>query len=181
MIVDVLQYQIGIDTKRLRADVAQVDNSISNMAGSIKKTLVGVASALGIGFAAFQLKDIVKQLGEFATQCTFTAGRTEELKIVLENVGRVSGLSSSYLAQQEKAIKDLGITTIEARTTLIRFMQAQIDVSYATKIARVAQDLAVIAGLNTADAVQQITDAIAAQRPMLLRQFGIVSDLTDVY
>jgi hypothetical protein len=99
----------------------------------------------------------------------------------MNNVGRISGYSAAELAAYEKTIRNLGITTQVARTILIRFMQAQLDVTDATKIARAAQDLAVISGQNTAEAAETITEAIAAQRPILLKQFGILADLNDIY
>ena len=120
-------------------------------------------------------------LGALLIKTGMTAARTEVLGTVIKNLGRVSGISSQVLAEQEEVIKNLGISTSKAREILALFMQGQLDVAQASKIARVAQDLAVIANVNSSDAAQTLTRAIIAQRPILLRQFGIVKDLTDIY
>jgi soluble cytochrome b562 len=75
----------------------------------------------------------------------------------------------------------MGITTQQSRLAVVRMMQSQLDLADAAKLARAAQDLAVISGQNSSEALGTIVQAIAAQRPILLKQFGIVKDLTEVY
>ncbi|MBA7686652.1 hypothetical protein ES703_95103 [subsurface metagenome] len=60
-------------------------------------------------------------------------------------------------------------------------MQSELDVADAAKIARVAQDLAVISGQNSSDATVTLTNAIVAQRPELLKQYGIVKTIDNIY
>jgi hypothetical protein len=60
-------------------------------------------------------------------------------------------------------------------------MQAELDVADATKLARVAQDAAVIAGYNSSQAAEQMTEAIAKQRPELLSAFGFTRNLYEIY
>jgi len=183
--VDVLQYTLGMDIKNLRANARQAEKSVGDMSNRIGKYMGQIGAMFAGAFAATAVISQIKAMGaaitDYAKAATLTAARNEELQIVMENVGKVSGYSAEYLAQQEKTIASLGITTRNTRDMLIRLMQAQIDLSYATKLARVAQDLAVISGQNTAEAVGDLTNAIAAQRPMLLRQFGIVMNLGDIY
>jgi hypothetical protein len=50
-----------------------------------------------------------------------------------------------------------------------------------SKIARLAQDAAVIAGVNSSEAALGLTDALIKQRPILLKQYGIILSLEDVY
>jgi len=180
-VVDVLKYVLGLDTKDLQAGAKTAEATVNSMASKMVTSIGRVATAFGGMYAAHKALEMSKQLGEFALGVTQTAARTEELQIVLENVGRVSGYSTKYLAEQEKVIKGLGITTQASRMLLIRFMQSQLSVADATKIARAAQDLAVIAQMDSSQAAETLTYAIAAQRPILLRQFGIVTDLSEVF
>lgn len=180
-VVDVLKYVLGLDTKQLQTGARTAERTVNNMSNQMVTSIGRIATAFGGMYAAHKALQMAKQLGEFASVMTLTAARTEELQVIMESVGRVAGYSAGYLAQQEKVVKKLGITTQTSRMVLIRFMQAQIDLSYATKIARVAQDLAPIALMDTARAAETLTRAIAAQRPILLRQFGIVTDLSEVY
>lgn len=179
--IDVLQYVIGVDNKDLQAGAQQAERSVENMAQSIQGTLRGLGLAFAGVFGLQQMRKLAESVGNFALQVTMTAARTEELDIVLRQVGQTAGYAYSYLKQQEEQIKSLGITTQASRTLLIRFMQSQLDVADAAKIARAAQDLAVIAMMDSSEAAETLTYAIAAQRPILLRQFGIVTDLSEVF
>lgn len=135
------------------------------------------------GFKAFgtAITGVGIGLGGLLVATGLTAARVQVLGTVMENVGRVSGISVDTLREQEETIKKLGITTQSAREMLTLFMQGQLDTANAAKIARVAQDLAVIANVNSSDAAKTLTEAIISQSPMLLRNFGIVRDLQDVY
>ena len=80
-----------------------------------------------------------------------------------------------------ESIKRLGITTDEATEAVIKFINAELRVADAAKLARVAQDLAVIAGTNSSQAFERLTRAIEAQSAMMLRSFGIVTGLSKIY
>lgn len=112
---------------------------------------------------------------------TLTAARTEELGVVIDNLGKVAGYSKEELDAHEKGIKDLGITTQGARTIMSRFMGAELDLADASKIARAAQDLAVIAMQDSSEAAENLTYAIASMQPRILRQYGLFLNLNDVY
>jgi phage-related protein len=116
-----------------------------------------------------------------ATKATLTAARTETLGVAMNTVAKATQTSSDVLSKQEAILKKQGITTQEARATLIKFMQSQLDVADASKIARVAQDLAVIAGENSSETTAKLTEAIANQNVLMLRQFGIVASSTDIF
>ncbi|HUX55116.1 MAG TPA: hypothetical protein VMV56_11925 [Williamwhitmania sp.] len=120
-------------------------------------------------------------LGGVIAKSTLTAARTETLGIAMNSVAKATGTSTAVLEEQEKILKQQGITTQEARGTLTMFMQSQLDVAQASKVARVAQDLAVIANVNSSEATKTLTNAIVSQEPMLLRQFGIVKNLPEIY
>ena len=139
----------------------------------ITKAQIGITGAAITGFGIAG--------GALLVNTGLLAARVETLGIVMEQVGKVSGVSNDELDKQEEIIKNLGITTKEAKETLILFMQGQLDVADASKIARTAQDLAVIAGTNSSEATKTLTRAILSQQPELLKQFGIVQNLDSVY
>lgn len=173
-VVDQLKYTLSMDDRKFHDKARRADSAVAGLAGTVKKVLLPAVAALGAAFGAVKL-------GGFVKEATLTAARTQVLGTVLQQVGRVAGYSEGTLRQTEQTIKSLGITTQAARTLMIRFAQSQLDIADAAKIARAAQDLAVISGQNSSEAAETLTHAIAAQRPILLRQFGIVQDLTDVF
>lgn len=173
-VVDILKYIIGVDTKDLQKGAKVADRRVKDMSTSIKRSLGAVGAAFIAAFGIHRMMGLVKNV-------TMTAARAEELAIVLKNVGKTAGYSAQYLMQEEEKIKALGITTQATRMLMIRFMQSQLDVAKAAKIARAAQDFAVIGMVDSSEAAKMLTFAIAAQCPRLLRQFGIVTDLAEVF
>jgi tetratricopeptide (TPR) repeat protein len=172
-IVDVLKYVLGLDTKDFEKNATKADQKIDKLGAGLSR-LGKIAATAAAGFAAFKLLDFVKQ-------ATLVAARTQVLGTVVREVGRGAGYSAEYLDQLTERIKALGITTQSARMTITRFIQSNLDLADAAKLARVTQDLAVISGQNSSQAMETITRAIAGQRTIYLRQFGIVEDLVDVY
>lgn len=173
-VVDYLKYIIGLDTGPLQGDARGAENIVGSMTSKITGLMTKMATAIGVGFGAYKLVDFIKG-------ATLTTARLEEMDIVLKTVGESAGYSLGYLKQEEERIKALGITTQSARELLVRFMQSELDVADAAKIARAAQDFAVIGMMDSSQAAEQLTFAISAQRPELLKQFGIVTDLTEIF
>lgn len=172
--IDTLLYVLGLEHGGLKRNAKEADAIVNRLTKSMTGALKRIGVAAMAGFGAYKFTDFVKNI-------TLTAARAQELNIVLENTGKVAGYSSEYLAQEERKIKALGITTQASRNLLIRFMQSQLEVGKAANIARAAQDLAVIGMMDSSQAAETLTYAIAAQRPILLRQFGIVTDLGEVF
>ena len=154
--------------KKTESSFGAFGKSLEKNSKDFKKFGTGI-TAVGVG------------LGGLLVKTGLTAARVEVLGTVMENIGRVSGVSNNILAEQEETIKKLGITTRASRELLIKFMQSQLDVSDASKIARVAQDLAVISGQNSSEAAETLTNAIVTQNTVLLKQFGIVQNLNKIY
>lgn len=109
------------------------------------------------------------------------AARNEELDLVMLTVGKTAGYTEEQLKTEEERIKALGITTREAREALILFMQGQLDITDAAKLARVAQDLAVIGMKDSSATFGDLTEAILSQFPVRLREYGITKSLTQIY
>lgn len=138
--------------------------------GTMKKAVLGLVAAFGLW-----------KLGGIAKDAVLTAARTQVLGTALRVVGTSAGYSERFLNLTERAITRLGITTQEARLLMTRFIQSNLELADATKIARAAQDLAVISGQNSSEAAATLTRAIVAQRPILLKQFGIIINLNDLF
>ena len=130
------------------------------------KTVAGLFGGLAIGGLA---KDFAE-----------TAMRTETLEVAMLSVARASGYATDELLKAKDAIRDKGIAEQESMQILTRFMQSQLDVAEASNLARVAQDAAVIANVNSSDAAEQMTEAIAKQRPELLSAFGMTKNLNVI-
>lgn len=174
--------------------LGSVLGTLANIAGTVVK---GAFSALktAVGWVRDQIDNLIEGckratvvFGGLAaagaaviSKITMYAARTEELGIALAQVAQVTGHSTAEIQAQEKAVKALGITTQAARTLLMRMFAAEIDVAYATKIARAAQDLAVIGMRDSSEAAEDLIYAITSLQPRLIRKYGIYVTLVQVY
>lgn len=143
---------------------------------SMLEQFKGAALAVSIVLGALSVNmfGLLKESGELAA-------RIETLDVIIGVMGKNSRTSSIEMLGQAEAVKRLGITTREAKEAVINFAQANLDVADAAKIARAAQDLAVIAGENSSATFERLTRAIQLQQPLLLRQVGIVTGLRQIY
>lgn len=120
-------------------------------------------------------------IGAFAVAAGMSAARTDELTLALHAVAKANDLSTKTVDDTVEKLRDFNISHEKALQVTALFVQSQLDVADAVKVANAAKDLAVIAGLDSSEATRTLTEAIAAQEPMLLRQFGIVTTLPETY
>ena len=175
---------VGETFVRMALDSRDYEKGMARMEGYTKKKALtlgnifqqGFSFALGIG-----LIHGFKTLGGAITDMIKTAAKTEMLSVGMLAVAHSSGYAKMEVERQKKAIMELGIADQEATTIVTRFMQSQLDLAAASKIARVAQDAGAIASMNSSDAAERMTEAIAKQRPELLNAFGFTRNLNDIY
>ncbi|GEM_PF-2176979 len=177
MRVGVLDVLMRMDFSQFDRDERLAEARVTTLGNNLSGILKGAFSfTLGIG-----LLQGIKSFSGLAKDAVLTAGRTETLDVALQAVARSTGTSIAALFQQRDALMDLGIAEQEASQMLTRFMQAQVDTADAAKLARVAQDAAVVAGENSSEAAAKMTEAIAKQRPELLSAYGMTRNLNDIY
>jgi hypothetical protein len=115
------------------------------------------------------------------TKSTLLAARVETLGVVMQQVGKNAGFSAAEMSDFEKGVREMGITTQVARTSLIRLIQANIDLSKSSELARLAQDAAVIAGINSSEAFERMVHGINTLNPRVLKTMGLVISLEQGY
>lgn len=109
------------------------------------------------------------------------AARVQVLGTVQEVVAKNAFKSNAELSIAVTRIKALGITTKDATDAIIAFTTANLKASDASKIARAAQDLAVVAGKNSSETFTSLTNIIESNTAMALRQFGIITNNSKIY
>jgi len=174
------------DMRELAAALGQSRGLVDDFKEEAKSTSQqAVSSFQAIDGAVAVLNGVLvaaaKKAGQLADSWMYAAGRLETLEISLQNVGKMAGYSEDELFKYRDAIKAAGIETKGATQATIAFVTSQLDVSKAAKVARVAQDLAVIAGTDSTQMFNRLTQAISMQRPILLRAAGITTGLTEIY
>ncbi|MCL2487426.1 MAG: hypothetical protein FWE80_01945, partial [Oscillospiraceae bacterium] len=150
---------------------------IRGILGGVRSMIGGVLNPIlqGMGISAGM------GLGSLISQGIGNAGRRETMNISMNAVARSTGTDIQLLEIQKSAVMKLGIAEQEATGIMTQFMQAELDIAHASKIARVAQDAAVISGQNSSEAAATMVDAISSLNPVLLKQFGMTRGMNDIY
>lgn len=157
--------------------IQKAANQTNAALGKLNSTVDSLASGVGALASAFAAGAAFSYLKEV----TLLAARVENLQTVLNTVGRTAGLNTAQLGLLEDKVKALGITTQEARNSITLLAQSELKLENATKLARIAQDAAVIAGINSSEALGRLAIAVQRGDSRLLRNLGIVINLAQVY
>ena len=115
----------------------------------------------------------INQLSSFIKETALLASRFETMGIVMNQVAKTAGFTTEAIKEQEMALRKQGITMLEARSNLTKMMQAQIDVTQASKLARIAQDAAVIGNINSSEAFARMIYGIQTGNILILRNIGL--------
>lgn len=159
----------------------KASKTIKEIAGNFGELVAAVGAGNLVSQAATKVLSSLKRGFDELVDATKVAARIEVLNRVFRMTGENAGYTSAQLENTKNRMMALGIAEQEALAIGQRFIQSQLDLADAMKVARAAQDLAVIAGTNSSETALQLTDAIVKQRPILLKQFGIIADLNDIY
>lgn len=171
-------YNLDIIIKAIDQASANL-KTVGGSLGSLGKDANAAAQSLqplGVGLAALSATG-----GALIGTAAMTAARVQVLGTVLETVGGNADYSAGELAVFEASLMEAGITAGASRQGLIQMMQAEIDLTSATDLARLAQDAAVIAQINSSEAYERLITGIQRGQPILLRTMGITVDFQGAY
>lgn len=158
--------------------------SVGTLDKALSQVAIGGLREIG-GRVVSAAVDGIKKLGEEALATAYSAtklaARYEELGVVLTAVGRGAGQTSGDIAQLQKALEKTGISMIQSRQTILSMIQAHMDLSKATQLARAAQDVAVVGQTTSSDALQRMTQAIATGQVRMLHTLGIQANFKQAY
>lgn len=151
----------------------KVETATQSVSSAFDK-LKGVVMAVAASYAAMKLVDYIKD-------ATLMAARYETLGVVMKVVGNNAGYSATQMEAFAKGLEKTGISMVEARNTLIRMTQAQLDLTKSSELARVAQDAAVIGNVNSSEAFQRLVYGIQSAQTEVLRTIGINVNFENSY
>lgn len=169
---DDIRIKISVDDDSARGtkSVAQNLSSVEQAASLAEKA----ALALGAAVAGLKLVDT-------ATNSALAAARFETLGVVMETVGKNAGYSATEMRSYSKALQDAGISQTTSRETVTRLVQAHIDLTRSTELARIAQDAAVIGNINSSEAFERLIHGVQSAQVEVLRNIGINVNFEDSY
>lgn len=125
-----------------------------------------MAVAVGLVALAWKAFDYLKE-------ATLLNARYETLGVSMTVVGRNAGYTAQQMEAAAVAMQKTGISMLESRKGAMQLVQAHIDLADSTKLARIAQDAAVIGGINSSEAFGRMVHGIQSAQVEVLRTIGI--------
>ena len=146
----------------------------TNSTSSSMDGLTSAIKAAAVAFGLWKISDYIKD-------SALLSARVETLGVVLNTIGTTAGYSTKELSGFVSGVKVMGITTQESLQSLTKMVQANLDLTKATQLARVAQDAAVIANTNSSNAMGRLLYGITTLQPEILRNLGIIVNFQTAY
>ncbi|MBU2051257.1 MAG: hypothetical protein KKH61_20110, partial [Gammaproteobacteria bacterium] len=147
---------------------------INNLGSSLQSMAMKAAAALGLYKLVGTMTSLIKE-------STLLASRVETLGIIMTAVGKNVGLNASQMENYAKGVAAMGITTQVSRETVIRMAQAQMDLTNAVNLARIAQDAARVGNTNSSDALQKMIYGIQTGQVEVLKTIGLNVNFESSY
>lgn len=172
----------GKEFAALSAGSKKFKESADAAAGSTKsfgESMTG--SFLKAQILAEGLGQVVQVTKELTVESAKYAARTQTLGVVADQLARVNSLSVTAMRAEVQAVQRLGITRQESLSTISKMIFANMDLKRSTDLARLSQDAAVIAGINSSEALAGIIHGITTRQPEVLRTYGLVVDFEREY
>ncbi|AVH38085.1 hypothetical protein AL532_17935 [Pseudomonas monteilii] len=170
------------ETARLviAVDSTQVGNAgadLSALERQAAKTEIGI---MELAKAASKAYGALK-LGSVITDAVTLSARYDQLGIVMSRVGQNTGRSTVELAALDQELQKAGISALQSRNNIIKMMSANIDLAQATKLARLAQDAAVIGNTNSSEAFERLIKGIQSAEKETLETLGLNVNFQQSY
>jgi lambda family phage tail tape measure protein len=153
----------------------------SIMESSWAKMTAAFAGGNLISMAVEKVIEKLQQLQQKISDSAKYAARVETLGVAMNAVGNNAGYTAGQMAVFEKSVKQMGITTEAARSSLTVMAGANMDLAKSSQLARVAQDDAVIGGINSSEAFSRMIQGIRSGETEMMRNLGIQVNFEAAY
>jgi len=115
-------------------------------------------------------------MGALIVSSVKLAARVETLKVVVGHMGKTAGYVEGELEGFRKAIESQGITTQNTLQSMSQMIQANIDLAEGAGLARIAQNNAVIANINSSEAFKRLVTVLQTGNILMGRTMGLTLD-----
>ena len=151
---------------KMKKDLAAAKTETAMASDAMVRAVSRIGVAVAGAFSAYKAAGLIKD-------AAVTAARFETLGIVMHTVGKNMGYTKGQMDQLSTGLQKAGISMLASRDALTRMAQANLDLSKASKLARVAQDAAVIGNINSSESFQRLVYGIQSAQIEVLRTIGI--------
>jgi hypothetical protein len=183
-----LQLIIQVDADKANASIKSVNTGLS----SIETTAVGAAKGASHGIdgmtasmvkgatAGNLLAEVIKTALTWAKDWTVgavqAAAQVSRMTVVTQQLARAHGQSAGEAMKYAEAIQRIGFENEEALHAIDRLIIADLELSKAEGLAKLAKDAAAIENVSAGQAIEGIIQAIESGASRGLRSMGIFVD-----
>ena len=167
--MDIASLVIGVDSRQAKDG----NSALATMVQTGSK-LEGVIKTVATAWASWA---IFKQVRDV----TQLAARYDTLGVVMGVIGNNAGYSRAQMAGFQTELEKTGISMLAARDSLNMMAAAQLDLGKSAQLARVAQDAAVIGGINSSEAFNRLVVGITSGQTEVLRTMGLLVNFETAY
>ena len=172
---DIASLGIAVDTRQVK-EGEEALNRLTAAGGKAEASTQSLARAhYTLGTAVIAVSGVLGALNiaQYIKDATLLQARYETLGVAMRVVGNNAGYTSKQMEAAAVSLQRTGISMLESRQQIVKLVSAQIDLSKASELARIAQDAAVISNMNSSAAFSHLIQGISTAQPEVLRTIGL--------
>jgi hypothetical protein len=183
-----LVVEVEVDANRANASIKSVNASLSSMEASAVKTARGPAQGID-GMTAAMVKgatagnllaDAIKSALSWAKDFTvgsvMMAAENAKAEASLKALANAHGVDAAAATKQVAAIEEIGFEYTEAAHAVQQLIVADLELSNAQGLAKLAKDAAAVQNITAGEALELIVMAIESGASRGLRTLGLFVD-----
>ncbi len=172
--VDTRGVQTGSDAlDTLAAKGAKAEAATTSL-GKATDLLSRLYRDLALAAAAWKVLDMIRD-------AALLNARYETLGVAMNVIGRNAGYTADQMELAAQGMQKMGISMVESRQQAMRLVQAHISLADSQKLARIAQDAAVIGNVNSSNAFATMIHGIQTGQTDVLRTIGLNVSMEQSY
>jgi hypothetical protein len=161
------------DLNKLEGDARKVETATAAMSSQFSK-LQGVVAALAGSYALLKM-------GQYIQQSAMLAAKYEMLESTMRVAGNTAGYTGAQMEKVAQGMLKAGISMIASRENTMKMVIAQLDLTKATELARMAQDVARVANINSSEAFTRMIQGMRSGEVEIFKTLGIQINLEAAY
>jgi hypothetical protein len=183
-----LELVVEVDANRANASIKSVNASLSSMEAAAVKSARGAAQGIDGMTAAMvkgatagnlladAIKSALARAKDFTVGSVMMAAENAKAEASLKALANAHGVGAAAAAKQVSAIEGIGFEYTEAAHAVQRLIVADLELSKAQGLAKLAKDAAAVQNITAGEALESIVMAIESGASRGLRTLGLFVD-----